>query len=278
MNPPKHPLLSIGSFASAARLSLKALRLYDRLGICKPSYVDPESGYRYYQVTQLREARLIRMMRQMEMPLATIRQVLSVSPDAAERIVQDYWQTREQRMKQARRVVPDLIGYLRQEVSTVLLEVEVKTIEPQRVLSITRSLTVEHLSSTIRNDLDRLYQCAEEYQATIIGQPFGIYHGPINHEDNGPIEICLPIKQNIAPATANVGLRELAGGKAASVTLRGEQCAFPTLLAGYDAVQDWIQQNGYEAIDAPREIWYGPPGKDAHWDIIWLFKELQISG
>ena len=72
MNHPKHPLLSIGSFASAARLSLKALRLYDRLDICKPSYVAPESGYRYYQVTQLRDARLIRMMRQMEIPLATL--------------------------------------------------------------------------------------------------------------------------------------------------------------------------------------------------------------
>ena len=138
MNHPKHPLLSIGSFASAARLSLKALRLYDRLDICKPSYVDPESGYRYYQVTQLRDARLIRMMRQMEMPLAIVRQVLTAAPEDAEQIVQDYWQMREQRMEQARRVVPDLLGYLRQEAATMSLEVEVKIIEPQQVLSTTR--------------------------------------------------------------------------------------------------------------------------------------------
>lgn len=74
--------------------------------------------------------------------------------------------------------------------------------------------------------------------------------------------------------------REVTGGKSACVTLRGEQCAFPALLAGYDAGQDWIQQNGYEAvrssfpfgvIEAPREVWYGPPGDTAHWDIIWLF-------
>ncbi|NJN59195.1 MAG: MerR family transcriptional regulator [Leptolyngbyaceae cyanobacterium SL_5_9] len=273
MNHLKQPLLSIGSFASAARLSLKALRLYDRLDICKPSYVDPESGYRYYQVTQLREARLIRMMRQMEMPLAIIRQVLTVTPEDAEQLVQNYWQMREQRMEQTQRVVPDLIRYLRQEMSTMSLEVEVKTIEPQRVLSITRSLTVEHLSPTIMSDLDTLYQLAKENQITVAGPPFGIYHGPINHEDDGPIEICLPIAQTTTPVKTEVTLRELAGGKAASVTLRDDQCAFPTLLAGYDAVQDWIQQNGYEAIDAPREIWYGSPGKDAQWDIVWLFQE-----
>jgi hypothetical protein len=51
-------------------------------------------------------------------------------------------------MKQARRVVSALIGYLG-EISTMPLEVEVETIEPQQVFSIMRSLTVEHLSPTI---------------------------------------------------------------------------------------------------------------------------------
>ncbi len=127
-------------------------------------------------------------------------------------------------------------------------------------------------------DLGTLYKLAEEHQLTVTGQPFGIYHGPINHEDNGPIEICLPVEQSITPEVADVTSREVAGGKAACVTLRGEQCAFPALLAGYDAVQDWIQQNRYEAIEAPREVWYGPPGDTAHWDIIWLFQEPGTAG
>lgn len=276
MNPSKQPLLSIGSFASAARLSLKALRLYDRLDICKPSYVDPESGYRYYQVTQLREARLIRMMRQMEMPLATIRQVLAAAPEETERIVQHYWQTRERRMEQARRVVPDLIRYLKQEVCVMTLDVEVKPINPQLVLSMTESVTVEHISDCIMTRLNALYTLAEEQHAAIVGQPFGIYHGPINHEDNGPIEICLPVQAMSPPTAAGVTLRQLPGGTAATVTLRGKQCDFPGLLAGYDTAQDWIRQNGYEAIEPPREIWYGPLGNDdARMDVVWLFQEPQ---
>jgi DNA-binding transcriptional MerR regulator len=39
-------LLSIGEFARLSRLSAKALRRYDQLGLLKPAWVDPDSGYR----------------------------------------------------------------------------------------------------------------------------------------------------------------------------------------------------------------------------------------
>ncbi len=41
-------LLTIGAFARAVRLTPKALRLYDELGLLRPAAVDPESGYRLY--------------------------------------------------------------------------------------------------------------------------------------------------------------------------------------------------------------------------------------
>ncbi|MGH2595674.1 MAG: MerR family DNA-binding transcriptional regulator, partial [Actinomycetota bacterium] len=40
--------IGIGEFARRSRLSLKALRLYDELGVLVPSRVDQGSGYRYY--------------------------------------------------------------------------------------------------------------------------------------------------------------------------------------------------------------------------------------
>jgi DNA-binding transcriptional MerR regulator len=64
--------LSIGDFAEASWLLRKALQLYDERNILRPAYVDPESGYRYYQPDQLTTARLIRALRQIEMPLITI--------------------------------------------------------------------------------------------------------------------------------------------------------------------------------------------------------------
>ena len=62
--------ISIGEFARRSRLSLKALRRYDELGVLVPSRVDQGSGYRYYDPAQLDQARLVVMLRQLQLPLA----------------------------------------------------------------------------------------------------------------------------------------------------------------------------------------------------------------
>jgi DNA-binding transcriptional MerR regulator len=43
-------LLPIGRFSQLTRLTIKALRLYDELGLLRPAYVDPDTAYRYYSL------------------------------------------------------------------------------------------------------------------------------------------------------------------------------------------------------------------------------------
>lgn len=45
-------LLTIGAFARVSRLSAKALRRYDEMGLLRPVRVDPFTGYRYYDEAQ----------------------------------------------------------------------------------------------------------------------------------------------------------------------------------------------------------------------------------
>jgi serine/threonine protein phosphatase PrpC len=85
-------LLTIGAFAEAVRLTPKALRLYDRLGLLPPAAVDAESGYRLYDPRQLPRARLIARLRGIDMPLAEIREVCSLDATAAAAAVEAYWQ------------------------------------------------------------------------------------------------------------------------------------------------------------------------------------------
>jgi len=56
-------LVSIGEFAQASRLSPKALRLYDELGLLVPEHVDPATGYRWYGLEQLERARAVSVLR-----------------------------------------------------------------------------------------------------------------------------------------------------------------------------------------------------------------------
>ncbi|WP_335978158.1 MerR family transcriptional regulator [Streptomyces sp. CA2R106] len=86
------PLLTIGAFAAAARLSAKALRLYDDLGLLTPARVDPATGYRFYAPEQLERARLVAWLRRIGMPLARIRRVCACATNAAAaQEVRGYW-------------------------------------------------------------------------------------------------------------------------------------------------------------------------------------------
>ncbi|MEV0368341.1 MerR family transcriptional regulator [Streptomyces sp. NPDC050636] len=84
-------LLTIGAFARASRLSPKALRLYDELGLLTPARVDPWSGYRRYAPAQLERARLVAWLRRLGMPLARIRDVCELAPGPAAEAVAAYW-------------------------------------------------------------------------------------------------------------------------------------------------------------------------------------------
>ncbi|WP_210589663.1 MerR family transcriptional regulator [Streptomyces sp. GESEQ-35] len=84
-------LLTIGAFATASRLTPKALRLYDELDLLRPARVDPDTGYRYYAPGQLEQARLVAWLRRLGMPLARIRAVCGLESAAAAREIRAYW-------------------------------------------------------------------------------------------------------------------------------------------------------------------------------------------
>ena len=84
-------VLTIGAFARASRLSPKALRLYDELGLLRPARVDPVSGYRLYEPAQLERARLVAWLRRLGMPLARIKAVCDLPAADAAAAVAEYW-------------------------------------------------------------------------------------------------------------------------------------------------------------------------------------------
>lgn len=81
-------LLSIGRFAELTGLTVRALRLYDRLGVLPPAAVDFASGYRYYAEAQVEEGRLIRSLRALNLPLPEVRALLHADASDAERILE----------------------------------------------------------------------------------------------------------------------------------------------------------------------------------------------
>lgn len=105
-------LLTIGAFAKASRLSPKALRLYDELGLLTPAHVDPATGYRRYAPEQLDQARLVAWLRRLGMPLARIQRVCGLDTGAAAEAVRAFWEQVEADTAVRRDLATFLIDHL----------------------------------------------------------------------------------------------------------------------------------------------------------------------
>ncbi len=105
-------LLVIGRFARLAGLSVGALRHYDDVDLLRPAWVDPETGYRSYHREQLDAARTIVRLRDLEVPLETIRAYLATDdPAERRRLLAEHHRRLEARTFRLQRVV-HVVGQL----------------------------------------------------------------------------------------------------------------------------------------------------------------------
>jgi DNA-binding transcriptional MerR regulator len=66
---------SIGEFARLCRLTVTTLRHYDATGVLTPAYVDPVTGYRYYDDDQVLTGSWLAVLREFGVPVDDLRAV-----------------------------------------------------------------------------------------------------------------------------------------------------------------------------------------------------------
>lgn len=64
--------MTISELAKLRKTTTSTLRYYDRIGLLKPDYVDPSTGYRYYSIFQYEKLGTILELRSLEMPVEQI--------------------------------------------------------------------------------------------------------------------------------------------------------------------------------------------------------------
>lgn len=72
--------LHVREFAKLTGVSVRTLHFYDEIGLLKPSSVDEQNGYRFYDECSLTRMQEILFYRELDFPLKEIRMILS-SPD-----------------------------------------------------------------------------------------------------------------------------------------------------------------------------------------------------
>lgn len=72
--------MQIKEFAKLTGVSVRTLHYYDEIGLLKPSLVDAQNGYRFYDENSLLRMQEILFYRELDFPLKSILEILS-SPD-----------------------------------------------------------------------------------------------------------------------------------------------------------------------------------------------------
>jgi DNA-binding transcriptional MerR regulator len=193
--------LSIGEFSARSRLSPKALRLYQELGLLEPTAVDPDTGYRSYELAQLEQAHLIALLRRIALPLAEIKAILTLEPAAAARQIAIYWEAVEAE-HDARR---DLAGYIVDLLSGeehVMFEVATRMVPERSLLCRLRHVVDEQETFALGKEFLAIFK--ERPQPLVAGAPFLIliYHGEVSPDSDGPVEFCRPVSAEQAQELA----------------------------------------------------------------------------
>lgn len=246
---PADGLLGIGEFARRSRLSVKALRLYQRIGLLAPAEVSG-AGYRRYRESQLYAARLILLLRQLDLPLPEVtRIVTAASADAAD-LLAEYWDLVERRLSAQR----DLAELLVRGLSGTTpppegWQVRERRVPARLVLTEQRHVLVTELSWT-RQATARLLRAADRCGGPT-GQRLVIFHGEVTRDSDGPVEVCVPV----GTSPDEVASRVEPARREAYLPVAKGHFEVPRILSAYDAVRAWLRDHGHRQAAPPREVY-----------------------
>lgn len=74
-------MLNIGEFARTTGLTVKALRHYDEKDLLTPAQTDPDTGYRRYDIAQIRPAATLGVLRTMGLSITQAKRALDAADD-----------------------------------------------------------------------------------------------------------------------------------------------------------------------------------------------------
>lgn len=247
--------MTTGEFSRRSQLSIKALRLYDRLGLLPPAVVDGRNGYRGYDERQLFTARLIVLLRSLDMPLPEVARVVAAAgPDAAD-LIESYWAAQERRFAAQRQIAATLTPSVTASDTPIgQLPVRERYVAEQLVLTEQRHVYLGQLTWT-QEATGRLVACAGRCGG-VAGQRFVIFHGLVSADSDGPVEVCVPV---IHPPDdpAELPWWVEPAHQEAFIQVTKVHFEVPAILSVYDQLARWVSAGGRKQLGPPREV-YAP--------------------
>ncbi len=270
-------MFKIGDFSKLSQVTVKALRYYDELGLLKPVSVDRFTGYRYYSADQLPQLNRILALKDLGLSLEQIAQLFASRDKLTVeqmrgmlRLKQAEAQARVRDEQERLARVEARLRQIEEEGKMPTYEVVIKKVPPLRVASLRGTIPTFPEQGELWNELEA-HLAQQRIQPT--GPCLTLYHDAEYKERDIDAEVCEPVDASARGGSARVKIYDLpAIEMMACVVHHG---SFNTLTQAYNALMQWIQQNGYRICGPDREI-YIKTGVPARQDDPSYVAEIQV--
>jgi len=254
--------MPIGRFSKSCRLTIKALRHYDETGLLKPAFIDPQSGYRYYQQHQARTAVLIGMLRSLDISIARIKNLLISNGNDLQAMLDDEQQRALQKVQKQQQIL-DSIKRIAREGELTPYDIQIRKEPSYIVAQLSCVSSLDRLLEDGASQIYALYDILQSHNRDFVDPVMCINEDPDENEGVN-IRACIGIDSpypDITPAN----IVDVPGGNVAFLTHKG---SYNELGIAYHSLFAWIQEHGYQQRDAMREIYKNDPAETAEHDLV----------
>lgn len=241
-------LLTIGKMSLACDVSIKTLRHYERIGLLKPADIDEDSGYRYYSLDQIDTMIQISRCKRFGFSLQVIAQYLHSNQEEKDRMLENQADVLSSRIRELQTSLNDQ-QMLRQNAAVTRGETVIRNYEI-KVEETTKRPVFAHRTIMSTEDFGKAYGELFEDMAKNgirLTGPNGsrYYDSEFDHQESD-IEVFVPVDDS-EKANSSIG-----GTLSAKTIHKG---SYSSLNEAYSALVCWIEENGYETIGAPYELY-----------------------
>ena len=239
-------MYKIGEFSVLAKVTIKTLRYYEKERLLIPSFVDEETGYRYYESGQLIALSRIIALRQLGLSIKDIKTILETT------------RMKEFLMKRKSEIEENLILY-RTQLSQIHYLLEEKNMKYEIIMKELPTYTVYYKEGTIKDFsclpkfiIDSAKECKKTNPTLQCIKPDYCYVSYLDKEFKDH-----DIKIRYAQAVESKGVENdtikfeiLKPVHAVCLYHKG---TYAGLSSAYSAIMKYIEENHYQMIESPRE-------------------------
>ena len=249
-------MIRIGDFSKLSRVSVKALRYYDEMGLLKPVEVDRFTGYRLYEYSQLSVLNRILALKELGFSLEEIGRLLDNGLSVEQmrgmlKLRETESRQRVQEEAERLRRVEAWLSQIEQENEMSKYDVVIKKVDAVKVASIRDVVTTPPEQSGLWDELEGYLAMQRVRPADRRGACFTLYHDEEYKERDWDLEVCEPITDALTESK-RVKVRTL---PAASLACAIHHGPFVTINEAYAAIGKWIEANGYRITGPCREVY-----------------------